>query len=387
MEIIRLNPSYIDDLIELWSQSFAFPYEQVSTWVNEKSIRNCIGAIENNKLVSALSIIPMEGYVRGELFSFSGIGGVATLPEKRGKNYVHYLLREAIRISKENSSTFSSLYPFSFEFYRTFGWELGGFQKRYRRKTYSIPKFPEMEKVKRIPLEDWKLIKPVYDKFSKNFSGSIKRTDERWESLIFRTRTLTYLYIYEDKEIEGYLLYSVEKTNINRIVVREMITLNTSAYKGFLSLFSRQAMTIEEVEWTAPLDDPLPFILPNPRGECSIEPTFMIRVIDVERALSSLKYDENINIKIALKIKDEHGEWNDGIWNLEIENGKGNLEKKDGLEYDIAININTLSQIITGTISPKTAYNLGYIEVNNFNALNDFNKLFSEHPTFCWDYF
>jgi len=39
MEIIRLNPSYIDDLIELWSQSFAFPYEQVSTWVNEKSIR------------------------------------------------------------------------------------------------------------------------------------------------------------------------------------------------------------------------------------------------------------------------------------------------------------------------------------------------------------
>jgi len=85
MEIIRLNPSYIDDLIELWSQSFAFPYEQVSTWVNEKSIRNCIGAIENNKLVSALSIIPMEGYVRGELFSFSGIGRCSYPSRKKRK--------------------------------------------------------------------------------------------------------------------------------------------------------------------------------------------------------------------------------------------------------------------------------------------------------------
>ncbi len=387
MEIIRLNPSYIDDLIELWSQSFAFPYEQVSTWVNEKSIRNCIGAIENNNLVSALSIIPMEGYIRGELFSFSGIGGVATLPEKRGKNYVHYLLKESIRISKENGSIFSSLYPFSFEFYRDFGWELGGFQKRYKRKTYSIPKFPEIERVKRIPLEDWKIIKPVYDKYSKNFSGAIKRTEEGWESIIFRTRTLTYLYIYEDKDIEGYLLYNVEKTNINKIMVREMIYLNNSAYKGFLSLFSRQAMTIEEVEWTAPLNDPLLFILPNPRGECFVEPTFMIRVIDVEKALSSLKYDESMKDKIVIKIKDEHANWNDGIWEIKIEDGKPKLEKKENLEYDIAININTLSQIITGTISPSKAYELGYIEVNNFNSLDKFNKLFPEYHTFCWDYF
>ncbi|ACK41815.1 MAG: GNAT family N-acetyltransferase [Dictyoglomus turgidum] len=387
MEIIRLNPSYMDELIELWSQSFAFPYEQVSTWVNEKSIRNCIGAIENNRLVSALNIIPMEGYVRGELFSFSGIGGVATFPEKRGKNYVHYLLKESIRISKESGSAFSSLYPFSFEFYRNFGWELGGFQKRYKIKTYSIPKFSEMEKVKRIPLEDWKIIKPVYDKHSKNFSGTIKRTEERWESIIFRTRTLTYLYIYEDKDIEGYLLYSVEKTNINKVVVREMICLNNSAYRGFLSLFSRQAMTIEEVEWTVPLNDLLPFILPNPRGECLVEPTFMIRVIDVEKALSSLKYDENIKDKIVIKIKDEHANWNHGIWEIEIENGKVKLEKKENLEPEIELNINILSQIIAGTISSQKAYELGYIEVNNFNSLHKFNNLFPEYPTFCWDYF
>jgi len=316
MEIIRLNSSYIDELIELWSQAFVLPYEQVSTWVNEKNIRNCIGAIENGKLVSALSIIPLEGYIRKELFSFSGIGGVATFPEKRGKNYVHYLLKEAIKISKDEGKTFSSLYPFSFEFYRNFGWELGGFQKRYKIKTHLIPRYQEMEKVKRIPLSEWKIIKPIYEKYAKNFSGAIKRSDERWESIIFRTKTLTYLYIYEDKEIEGYLLYNVEKNNINKIIVREMICLNNSAYKGFLSLFSRQTMNIEEIEIITTLNDKLPFILPNPRVECNIEPTFMIRVINVEKTLAKIKY--NIRDKISIKVKDEYAEWNNGIWELEI---------------------------------------------------------------------
>lgn len=384
MEIIRLNSSYIDELIELWSQAFVLPYEQVSTWVNEKNIRNCIGTIENGKLVSALSIIPLEGYIRKELFSFSGIGGVATFPEKRGKNYVHYLLKEAIKISKDEGKTFSSLYPFSFEFYRNFGWELGGFQKRYKIKTHLIPRYQEMEKVKRIPLNEWKIIKPIYEKYAKNFSGAIKRSDERWESIIFRTKTLTYLYIYEDKEIEGYLLYNVEKNNINKIIVREMICLNNSAYKGFLSLFSRQAMNIEEIEIITTLNDKLPFILPNPRVECNIEPTFMIRVINVEKTLDKIKY--NIRDKISIKVKDEYAEWNNGIWELEI-NDEIKVLKREDSNYDLSLSINTLSQIISGILSPKTAYELGLIEIKDIHSLEKMEHLFPEHPTFCWDYF
>uniref|UniRef100_A0A7C3RKV5 GNAT family N-acetyltransferase n=1 Tax=Dictyoglomus thermophilum TaxID=14 RepID=A0A7C3RKV5_DICTH len=384
MEIVRLNSSYIDELIELWSQSFILPYEQVSTWVNEKNIRNCIGAIENGKLVSALSINALEGYIRNEIFSFSGIGGVATFPEKRGKKHVHCLLKEAIRISKDEKKIFSSLYPFSFEFYRNFGWELGGFKKRYKIKTSLIPRYQEIEKVKRIPLSEWKIIKPIYETYAKGFSGAIKRSDEQWESIIFRTKNLTYLYIYEDQKIEGYLLYNVEKTNINKIIVREMICLNNSAYKGFLSLFSRQAMNIEEIEITTPLNDILPFILPNPSVECNIEPTFMIRIVDVEKALSKIKY--NVKDKISIKVKDEYAEWNNGVWEIEI-NDEVKVLKKEDSDYDLSLSINTLSQIISGILSPKTAYELGLIEIKNIPILEKMENLFPEHPTFCWDYF
>lgn len=389
MKIESLNPSYINELTELWSQSFILPYEQVSTWVNEKSIRNCIGAFENNKLVSALSIIPFDFYIRGRILGLSGIGGVATLPEYRGKNYVHTLLKESIRISREKELIFSSLYPFSFEFYRIFGWELAGFQKRYKRKTYNLGKFKEIENVKRIPLEDWKLIKPVYEKYAKNFTGPIRRTEERWESIIFRNRTLTYLYVYEEEgEIRGYLLYSVEKdSNMNKILVREMITLNISAYKGFLGLFSKQSMNIEEVEWTTPLEDLLPYIVPNPRGECVIEPTFMLRIIDVKKALSFLKYDEKIKEKVTIYLEDEYADWNNGVWEIEIENGEGNIKKTDTQDYDIALNINTFTQIVAGNLSPKKAYTLGLIETKDYKTVEKIEMIFPKYPTFCWDYF
>ncbi|MCX7845710.1 MAG: GNAT family N-acetyltransferase [Dictyoglomaceae bacterium] len=385
MEIRNLTLENIDELVELWSQSFVFPLDQVSSWISEKSIKNCIGVFERNKLISALNIIPFEFYIRGKVLPLSGIGGVATFPEYRGKSYIHNLLTEALRISKERGLIFSMLYPFSFDFYRTFGWELGGFQKKYVRKTYTLPKFEEIKNVRKIPLEDWKIIKEIYEKHAVNFTGPLKRTEERWENLIFRSRNLTYLYLWEDGEPQGYLLYTVELTPIRRIIVREMICLNISSYKGFLSLFSRQSMSIEEVQWNTPVEDQISFVLTNPRGECIIEPTFMIRVIDLEKVFENLSFPEYLEEIFRIEVKDSYGTWNEGVWEIEIKNGKGKIEK--GVEWDISLSINTLSQIISGTLSPKTAFQLGLLEVKNSKVIEKFDEIFPPFKTFSWDYF
>lgn len=385
MEIRNLYSGDIEKLIELWSQSFVIPLDQVSSWVNEKNIKNCIGLFEKNKLISALNIIPFEFYIRGKILTLSGIGGVATFPEYRGKNYIHYLLSEALRISKEKGLFFSMLYPFSYEFYRNFGWELGGFQRKYIRKTYTIPKFEKIEMVKRIPLEEWKIIKRIYEKYVISFTGPIKRTEERWENLIFRTKDLTYLYIWEDTEPQGYLLYSIDTIPTRRILVREMICLNISSYKGFLALFSRQSMNIEEVQWVTPINDLTSFVLPNPRGECYIEPTFMIRIVDLVKAIENIYFSEELNEVLKIEVKDPYGIWNEGVWEIEIKNGKGKIEK--GKEKDISLSINTLSQIFSGILSPIKAFQLGFLEAKNYKDVEKFNKIFPSFPTFCWDYF
>jgi len=385
MEISRLNPTHIEELTELWGECFVIPYEQASLWVDEKSIRNCIGAFEKGRLVSVLSISSFESYIRGKVLPLSGIGGVATLPEYRGKKYVHDLLSEAIKISKEKGMVFSALYPFSFGFYRNFGWELAGFRRRYKIETDNLPKFPEVENVKKISLADWKTVKNIYEKFACQFTGPLKRTEERWESVIFGTKDLTYLYVWEDKEREGYVLYTIERTPVNRIVVKEMISLSTSAYKGLLGLFSRQSMSIQEVEWTTPLEDDLNFILPNPRVNCQIEPTFMLRIIDLEKAIKKLPFPMEVKEKIKIKVIDPNANWNDGIWKLEIKDGKGNIEKSE--DWDISLNITTLCQIISGILSPQKAYKLKTIDVKNTESLEKLERIFPTYPTFCWDYF
>jgi len=144
-------------------------------------------------------------------------------------------------------------------------------------------------------------------------------------------------------------------------------------------------MSIQEVEWTTPLEDDLNFILPNPRVNCQIEPTFMLRIIDLEKAIKKLPFPMEVKEKIKIKVIDPNANWNDGIWKLEIKDGKGNIEKSE--DWDISLNITTLCQIISGILSPQKAYKLKTIDVKNTESLEKLERIFPTYPTFCWDYF
>jgi len=60
----------------------------------------------------------------GHLVKMGGIGGVATLPEYRYGGAVKETLRAILKDAREHGEVFSSLYPFSHEFYRKAGYEM-----------------------------------------------------------------------------------------------------------------------------------------------------------------------------------------------------------------------------------------------------------------------
>ena len=67
----------------------------------------------------------------GRLVKMGGIGGVATLPEYRYGGAVKETLRAILKDARENGEVFSSLYPFSHEFYRKAGYESISFSLRW----------------------------------------------------------------------------------------------------------------------------------------------------------------------------------------------------------------------------------------------------------------
>src|SRR5262245_58735639 len=94
---------------------------------------------EQGALLSALMLIPLETWIQGKLFSMGGIAGVATWPEARRRGCVDKLLTLTLETMKNNGQTLSMLHPFSFSFYRKYGYESTIERKKYTLETRQLP--------------------------------------------------------------------------------------------------------------------------------------------------------------------------------------------------------------------------------------------------------
>jgi predicted acetyltransferase len=79
-----------------------------------------------NELVSAMMITP-EGLQMGDATVPGGaVGGVATIVKARRLGCAAAMMRETVRRMAEWGTVGSAMWPFSYAYYRKFGWELGG---------------------------------------------------------------------------------------------------------------------------------------------------------------------------------------------------------------------------------------------------------------------
>src|SRR5690606_11959965 len=109
--------------------SFAFQYPLTAEQLEERRASFLtddvyrVGVFQHEHLCAQVTLLHLNVYVNGELFSMGGIAGVSTWPEHRRHGYVARILKELLVKMKENGQSISMLHPFSFSFYRKYGWE------------------------------------------------------------------------------------------------------------------------------------------------------------------------------------------------------------------------------------------------------------------------
>src|SRR5699024_987951 len=142
------------------------------------------GWIEQEKIAAKLHCIQLSSYVYGKQFRMGGISSVATWPEYRRQGMVKHLLKHALSYMKDQGITISFLHPFSFDFYRKFGWELA-----FSNKAYTIP----IEYLKNIERGDGYVrrinndltpLQAIYHAYAKRFTGPIVRDDQWWRQRV-----------------------------------------------------------------------------------------------------------------------------------------------------------------------------------------------------------
>lgn len=392
MDIRKLTTDDYEDSIAL--SQYAFQYvlteEKKEKRRSQFNAQDTWGVYEGGQLGAKLHILPFETYIHEKAFAMGGIAGVATWPEYRRKGWVASLLHHALKEMNRNKQSISFLHPFSFGFYRKYGWEAYIEYKKYRVPVTHLPAKKETPGTIRRGEPELELLDTIYQAYASRFNGTLVRDRNWWEYSVLTEGTSQKAVYYDAaKQPQGYVLYEVKD---RKFTIDEMVCLNEEAKQGLWTFIANHDSMIEEVTLQAPASDDLAFRLDNPRIQQEIVPYFMARIVSVEQFVSQYPFaDLDSPIRLMLQVQDEHAPWNEGVWELNIAlNGTASIWKSsaetnaDG--QDVKVSIQTLTTMLLGYKRPSELLAMGRIE-GNTESVAALDRAIPNRETYLLDFF
>lgn len=386
MKIDFVTERHREDLRRL--HSYCFSLQEGEDWFEPG---NYIGVFAGQRLVSSLKINPFEIFFCGHPVKMGGIGAVATLPEYRRRNLAAALLERALAVMRERGDVFSMLGPFSYGFYRKFGWELAFHCWEY---TVSVEDFTGFGRgtgrFRPLTAADLPRMKTIYEEYMAEYNGALKRDDSWWRYLLKKLEKQGFhFYGYENDrgELEGYLFF---RLNDGKLLVHELVYLSQPVKEEFFRFFHLHNAQVETVVWKAPAGDSSLLVLPEPPASCRLVNGMMARVVDVKSALEHMVFPPDRRAGFSLKVDDPRAGWHHNrCLQVEIAEGKAMVreEPENGKEPDLYCSIQGFSQVVLGYIGIKDAVELGRVRLRDEKNLNDLAGLFPAKKTFMNDWF
>ncbi|MDB5084042.1 MAG: family N-acetyltransferase, partial [Bacilli bacterium] len=247
----------LDDLDEVFAlDQFAFQFELTESALAERRERvtpaNMIGHFVDDRLAAKMTILPLQTLINGAAFLMGGIASVATWPEYRRQGMVAKLLRQALSDMRENAQAISFLHPFSFAFYRKYGWET---YVEYKKYTIEVAGLPAVQKTAGFVKRDqnWQTLNEVYNTYAIAFNGMLMRDEEWWQKRIFTSKKGQSAVCYNAAgQACGYLLYDIKN---HEMTIHEMVFLDEQARGTLWAFIRNHDSMMSQVILKAPSND------------------------------------------------------------------------------------------------------------------------------------
>lgn len=394
MEIRKLTMEDYEACMALSEYAFQFKLteEQIEMRREEFAKQNVLGVYADGQVGAKLQIVPFQTYIHGRSFEMGGIAAVATWPEYRRKGWVAKLLQSALEEMNRNKQSISFLHPFSFSFYRKYGWETYVEYKRYKLSTSQLPSKKITPGTVKRGNPELAVLKQVYNAYAARYNGTLDRDDAWWTRSVFLKKGSQRAVYYDEAEVpQGYVFYEVKE---RKFTIGEMIHLNEEAREGLWTFIANHDSMIEEVTLQAPADDMLAFQLDNPRIQQEVVPYFMARIVSVEQFISQYPFaSQESPIQILLEVEDQYAPWNEGVWELNVAmNGTASIWKKAESEHEgqrgqlIRLHIQSLTTMLMGYRRPVEMEQIGRIEGTSA-AIQALEKAIPVRGTYLLDFF
>jgi len=155
----------------------------------EKGECNCdetYGAIdENGRVLAGMEVVLYSMWFDGQKTDMYGIGMVASMPESRRQGNIRKIFEKVFEDIYAKGAVFSFLFPFSYDYYRKFGYEQSGAAKKYSLPLEHARKLKNNgtahEYIKGGGARG-KLIE-IYETYASRHNMMVSRSESRWDGV------------------------------------------------------------------------------------------------------------------------------------------------------------------------------------------------------------
>ncbi|MBQ8311920.1 MAG: GNAT family N-acetyltransferase [Clostridia bacterium] len=258
-----------------------------------RQYRGCFD--EDGTLLGGMILLDMNCRFEGNTCRFFGVGGVVTDPAERRRGAIRQIFEADLPRMYEEGFVLSALYPFSHEFYRKFGYELGILRHTMKFSPGSLRKDLHRAAAIRRILSDEPDggMKQVYERYMADKNLGILRSDEQWKELRggtpWENQKHSYVLYNEADEPIAYWIGTMSKGGDE-----SLLSIDDLAYvsrEGMEAIFAmlRSMNEVGTVKLVAPQDMPIRYLVADPYHvdeECICGG--MVRIVNVEQVLGML---------------------------------------------------------------------------------------------------
>ncbi len=365
---------------EMQRDAFVVSPSNIESWLPFVKLEDTRGLYnDQGELITVLRLIWNELWLGAHRVKMAGITSVATPPENRRGGHLKTLLRQVMADERERGTNISALYPFEFPFYKKFGYELASATQTIKVSLSAIAGFKSRTEGRWVQRSatDWELFRSLYDQYCVGRFGRIERREERWwkRQLFLNwfggndTPLTAYTWQDNNGQVRAYILYwfkALDKGWDRELRVREMVWLDEAARHEIYSFIANHDSQASRAVWNTEPGDEFFALLSDPReAEISFEPGYMLRLLDVERALLERPWPLETNASFSIAVRDDILSWNnDRTYHLELRQGRPEVTATAGSEQaGLRCDVRTLAQLYAGYLSPMQAARLGLLTV------------------------
>lgn len=372
-------------------QSIAFEKEykeEISEDQNDRICSEKIGVFHEseNKLMGCLQVNEYCCRYDGKKVLLGGIGGVATLPQFRRNGVIRCAMGYALQSMYEKGHTFSYLYPFSMQYYRKFGFEAGSKLYEWRIPIKELPLKKTKGWVEQLfPGDNTSELLEIYHKFYQDYNLSVIReiySEELEKENLLKKKRYVFLYRNEQGKATGFFVMNKEYEENKRIMqcipsfknYNDFLFLDIDAIYGMFS-FIKQAFGshYDFLKIALPSNICMATLVgENNEVQCQMSYEGMVRVVNVEKALSMCKCKDTGSV--CVEISDEMLPQNQGRWKVIFSENDQNRVERTMEDPDISLSINDFSSLICGA---RELDDVNYMpSVNVHKNITELEKIF-----------